>query len=85
LYSKVSAVRQQANLLHELSDEIMISLGRGALAVALLAIAGFCVFGFMATFEPPGSPALRMIYAAAGLFCLFGIVWAFIPRRHPPG
>jgi len=62
----------------------MTAVGSGAMAAALLSVAGFCVFGFLATYQPPGSPGLRIIYAAAGLFCLSGVVWAFIPRGRPP-
>lgn len=43
----------------------------------LLAVAGFCVFGFLATFEPTNNPgqfmAFRIGYAAVGLGCLFGL------------
>jgi peptidoglycan/LPS O-acetylase OafA/YrhL len=53
---------------------------RGAAALVLLAAAGFCVFGFLATYEPPGFPAMRAIYAVAGSLCLFGMVVALLPR-----
>lgn len=47
-------------------------------SLLLLPIAAFCVFGFMATFEPTDRTvefmAFRMGYAAIGLCCLAGIV-----------
>ena len=33
-----------------------------------------CVFGFMATFEPPGSIGFRIFYTVVGLFCLLGVI-----------
>jgi len=46
-------------------------------SVLLLAVAGFCVFGFLATFEPL-PPAVqwtwRGIYIVLGLACLAGTV-----------
>jgi hypothetical protein len=33
-----------------------------------------CVFGFMATFEPPGFLGMRVFYTVVGIFCLLGIV-----------
>jgi hypothetical protein len=44
-------------------------------AVFLLAIAAFCVFGFLATFEPPVSAPVRVIYAALGVTSLAGAAW----------
>lgn len=41
-------------------------------AAALLAAAGFCLFGFLATYEPPGWPFLRVAYALVGLTLLAG-------------
>ena len=43
-------------------------------ALVLSGVALACVFGFMATFEPPGSLGLRIFYAFAGLLCLLGVV-----------
>lgn len=44
----------------------------------LLAIAAFCAFGFMATFEPTARSAeflaFRIGYAVVGVACLVGIV-----------
>jgi hypothetical protein len=46
--------------------------------VMLLAVAAFCVFGFMATFEPTDRTvefmAFRIGYAVIGLGCLAGII-----------
>jgi hypothetical protein len=51
-------------------------------ALFLLAIVGFCAFGFLATFEPPGFVALRIGYGIATVFCLVGIAWLFRPKPH---
>ena len=54
----------------------------------LLPIAAFCVFGFMATFEPDETleyMVFRIGYTVIGLGCLAGVV-ALIARyfrRHP--
>ena len=61
-------------------------------AVVLLAVAAFCAFGFLASYEPPPSPArlaLRLAYAAVGLASLAGagvlIARALAVRRPPRG
>jgi len=55
---------------------------RWIIAILCLPIAGFCVFGFLATFEP-GSPLIfRIIYLTIGLLCLAGMIWPFLPRRR---
>ncbi len=47
-------------------------------SVLLLAVAVFCGFGFLATFEPTDNPrqflAFRVGYAMVGLGCLFGVI-----------
>ena len=47
-------------------------------AIMLLPIAAFCVFGFMATFEPTDQPgvfmAFRIGYGVVGVGCLLSIV-----------
>jgi hypothetical protein len=54
------------------------------LALAALFLALFCVFGFLATFEP-ASPVLtwtfRILYPVAGLAFLFGAVRLLLPTR----
>jgi hypothetical protein len=54
-------------------------------ALALLAVAGFCSFGFMAAREY--SETSRRLpwqigYAALGLLCLGGVALVLRPRRH---
>ncbi|MEE3372740.1 MAG: hypothetical protein VX346_25620 [Planctomycetota bacterium] len=53
-------------------------------SLILVFTAAFCVFGFLATFEPTGSPgtflAFRIGYAVVGFGCLGGLV-ALIGRR----
>lgn len=47
-------------------------------SILLLSISAFCVFGFLATFEPTDRPeafkAFRIGYGVVGVGCLFGIV-----------
>ena len=49
-------------------------------ALVLLAVAAFCGFGFLATFEPPGSVGFRIVYALIGLACLSCAIWLLLPR-----
>lgn len=46
-------------------------------SLLLLAVAAFCLFGFLATFEPTNNPgqfmAFRIGYTVVGLGCIFGI------------
>ncbi len=54
-------------------------------AVALLALAGFCAFGFLATFElMPSSTrvAWHAVYGIAGAACLLGAGWLVWPRQR---
>ena len=46
------------------------------LALVLFAVALFCVFGFMATFEPGvgGALAMRFLYGGGCVACLYGFV-----------
>lgn len=53
-------------------------------AIALLAVASFCSFGFMASYEY--TEAFRRLpwqlgYGLVGIACLFGIVAIFRPRN----
>jgi hypothetical protein len=50
-------------------------------AFALVAVAAFCVFGFLATFEPPGFLAVRLVYGILGILCLAGAARLAFPRR----
>jgi len=52
---------------------VLLSLARVFGAVALLAIASFCVFGFLASFEPPTWVEFQAGYAALGCGCLMGV------------
>jgi uncharacterized membrane protein YuzA (DUF378 family) len=53
-------------------------------AIACLLVAGFCAFGFLATFEGEGGSflAFRIGYAVVGLACLAGIVYSLVPRSR---
>lgn len=58
-------------------------IARMVTALILLAIAAFCGFGYLATFEPPGFPLMRWIYAVVGGICAAaaGLV-LFMPRQR---
>ncbi|MEX0643212.1 MAG: hypothetical protein WD468_10955 [Pirellulales bacterium] len=52
--------------------------------VILLAVLGFCVFGFMTTFGPMDATmqlVLRALYGTVGLVCLITIAWAVRPQK----
>jgi hypothetical protein len=50
-------------------------------SVLLLCVAAFCVFGFLATFEPTNNPgqfmAFRVGYSVVGVGCLAGVILLF--------
>ena len=58
----------------------MPMLIRVVATLLLLFLAAFCIFGFLATYEPPGYPILRLIYGAASLACLAGAGWVLTRR-----
>ena len=43
-------------------------------SLLLLAVAAFCVFGFLATFEPGQFMAFRIGYSVVGLGCIAGVI-----------
>jgi hypothetical protein len=53
-------------------------VGISSLCLLLLAVSGFCGFGFLATFEPLENPAtgivFRIGYSVIGLSAILGIV-----------
>jgi hypothetical protein len=53
-----------------LNSKTPVLVARIVAALLLLAVAAFGAFGFMATFEPPGSPALRVVYGAGSVVAL---------------
>ncbi len=69
---------------HNSNTTVMQTLARIIGALALLAITGFCVFGFMAIFEY-SETAKRLPwqigYGALGFVCLSGAVMLLRPRR----
>ena len=58
----------------------MSILARLLATTVFLAVAAFCGFGFLATYEPPGSPVLRLAYAAVGIGCLAAAGWIAMRR-----
>lgn len=53
-------------------------------AVISFGIAGFCAFGFLATFEPgiPNAVAFRVTYIGGGITSLVFIVWLLASRNE---
>ena len=54
------------------------------LAVVLLGVAAFCVFGFLATYERPGWSVLRVTYGVVGLLALVGAGVLILRSRGGP-
>jgi hypothetical protein len=54
------------------------------IALILLAVAAFCLFGFLATYEPgvASAMAFRVGYAAIGICCLLGAAWSILRRSN---
>jgi len=55
------------------------------IALALIPVLGFCIFGFLATFEPLDAATQlrwRLAYGVAGMLCLAGLVLLALPRRY---
>jgi hypothetical protein len=50
-------------------------------SLPLFAIAGFCVFGFLASFEPGNGLQWKVSYAVLGWICLVGAI-VLLPRRR---
>jgi hypothetical protein len=63
----------------------MSPTNRIVVSLLLLAVAAFCGFGFLATFEPPGFVGLRVGYAVGIAISLGGVAWlCFAKRRGVP-
>ena len=52
-------------------------------ALFSLVVAGFCLFGFLATFEPgaQGAFAFRIGYAILGVAAVVGVVWSLLRTK----
>lgn len=59
----------------------MNTILRIGLAAGLLCIAGFSVFGFLASFEPPNLMEMKVFYAVTGLSSLAGVFAAAYWRQ----
>ena len=58
---------------------------RALLALTCLALAAFCAFGFLATFEPvDGALAWRVGYGVVGSAALYGLLRLLRPRPRRP-
>jgi len=53
---------------------------RIGLAVALLLLAGFCVFGFMASFEPGVDLVWKIAYPTVGVVSVIAAIWLFLKK-----
>jgi len=63
----------------------MILIARIIAVIALVAVAGFCAFGFMATFEPLAASTQltwRVIYGLVGLASLAGGLCVGLLRKR---
>lgn len=60
---------------------------RSLATLALLAVAAFCGFGFVASYESPDFGPFRVIYGAVGVACAAGVVaaWWRPGGRAAPG
>lgn len=60
----------------------MRKIWRIVAGVLLVLIAGFCVFGFLASFEPGADPwhVFKAAYGVVGIGCLFAAGWLFFRR-----
>jgi len=62
-------------------------VSRLLLSLPLVIAAGYCLFGFVATFEPMPPVAQwswRAIYCCAGAGSVLAIAWLWLkPRSHP--
>jgi hypothetical protein len=50
---------------------------RTGLAIVLLLLAAFCIFGFMASFEPGVDPIWKIVYATVGVGSVMVAIWLF--------
>lgn len=60
----------------------MRQIWRVSTGILLLLVAGFCVFGFLASFEPGATlaPFFKAVYGVVGTACLITAGWLFIRR-----
>ena len=60
----------------------MKQLLRIVVGILLLLVAGFCVFGFMASFEPGIDPwhVTKAVYGVVGIGCLAAAGWLIFRR-----
>lgn len=60
---------------------------RSIAVITLMAVAGLCVFGFMATFEPLAASTQltwRIVYGLVGPASLAGAICIALPRKRRP-
>ena len=51
---------------------------RFVFSVLLLFTTVYCIYGFLATYESPGSPVLRGVYGALGVGAFLGTSWVVV-------
>lgn len=54
---------------------------RVAGSIVLLGLAASCGFGFLASFEPPGSIGWKVGYGLVGVCSLIGAIWPWVASR----
>lgn len=58
-------------------------IARIVIILMLLPVIAYCIFGVLATFEPPGSVGWRVAYIVIGMASLAAGSWALVARRGP--
>jgi hypothetical protein len=53
--------------------------------VLLLAVAAFCIFGVLASYEPPGVPPIRIVYTLLGISSVIAAAWLATHRASSIG
>ena len=57
---------------------------RDLLALVTIGVMLLCVYGFMATFEPPGFLRMRIVYGGVFVVCLGYVVWVVMHKLFRP-
>jgi hypothetical protein len=61
------------------TSELTVRLASG---VVLFGISAFCVFGFLASFEPGNGAMWKVGYGVLGCVCMIGALLLLVPRKN---
>ncbi len=78
-------VRAGANIFWKVANIAMNPINRVLIVLVLLAVAAFCAFGFLTTFEPLDRTTQiiwRIVYGVGGLLCLAQALRLMWPRKE---